>query len=243
MLFPVLLILGGGAALLALLVYDDDPVPHHEPDLPPGAPPPAGFPRSTGYRRIDAILPALKNAAETSGIPLGLIVGWIAKESGGKLEEVTKLDERGYFQSMPAEDAKIGRDHLRNSTDSGYSINSGLLLITEYARAVETLGVAARGSSFFWWLVKFMHSIGSGAATTIVKLARAAGQAGSLTALRRYALEHDDELYRQLKHRPSKWIGLTDKVMETGRLFGIGDSTEVLVGAAFPDISDPLDVL
>lgn len=242
MIVPLLLIFGGGAALIALFVHDDDPVPDFRPDLPSGAPPPAGFPKSTGYKRIDALLPALKNAADTSGIPLGLIIGWIARESGGRLDEVTKLDERGYFQLMPAEDAKIGRDHLRNSTDSGYSINSGLLLIADYARQVDALGVANRGSAYYWWLVKFFHSIGSGAAATIVKLAQAAGQAGSLSALRQFIDANESALFSKVKHSPTKWAKFTDSVMDVGRPFGFGDATAI-VGAGPSDVVDPLDCI
>ncbi len=113
-LIPLLLAGGGAAALIALFgASQDRPIPDHEPDEP-------ASPTTTGYKRVDAILGELKKAAEVSKVPLGLLVGWICKESGGKLGEVTKkYDERGYFQLMSAESAalvdpetgKLGLDH------------------------------------------------------------------------------------------------------------------------------------
>ena len=48
-------------------------------------PEPPAVPGSTGKKGVDAILSKLRKAAFASGIPLGLLVGWIAKESAGRL--------------------------------------------------------------------------------------------------------------------------------------------------------------
>jgi len=42
------------------------------------------IPTKTGKKRVDEILGKLQAAASASGIPLGLLVGWVIKESGGK---------------------------------------------------------------------------------------------------------------------------------------------------------------
>ena len=246
MILPILLVMGGAAALIALTVSGGDefgPVPNFQPDLPENAAGPVGYPRSTRYRKIDAILMKLKAAAEASGIPLGLLVGWIAKESGGRLDEVTKLDERGLFQLMPSESKALGLDHQRLSTDLDYSIAAGIALIKRYAAMASALGVAPGGSSYFWKLVKLLHTMGSGATKTIVSAAKNAGEASSWTRLERYALAHEKELLSATKHSPSKWLPLVDAVYQVGAPFGFGDGGTVLVGAAFGDVVDPLDCL
>jgi hypothetical protein len=241
MWFPLLLLGSGVAALIIIATTGDDaPVPDHKPDLPPA-------PGSTGYKLVDAILPDLRQASISSGIPLGLLVGWIAKESGGRIGEVTpKYNERGYFQLMPAESQALGIDHQRLSTDKVYSINAGLLLIARYMGEVDRLGVAPRGSAYYWNLVKLAHTMGSGAMRKIVDLANGAGAAKTWAGLEEYALTHDKELLAATKHSPAKWFPFVDAVYRAGAPFGYG-ADAVVVGAAgnrvFDDIPDPLDCL
>jgi hypothetical protein len=241
-LIPFVLIAVGGAALFIALSTSERPVPVHEPDLAP-------TPGSTRYKKIDAILDELKKASASSGIPLGLLVGWIAKESGGRLDEVTKLDERGLFQLMPAESKSLGLDHKRLSTDLNYSVNAGLLLIAKYMGDVDKLGVTPKGTSYYWRLVKLAHTMGTGAMNKIVAAAEKSpdalvGNARTWNALERFALAHDKELLSATKHTPSKWFPFVDEVYEVGAPFGFG-SPDVVVGAGelFADIIDPLDCL
>jgi hypothetical protein len=240
---PVLLVAGGLAAIAYFVTREDEP-PVHEPDLPPSAAPPPGMPHSTRYRLVDAILPDLAKASASSGFPLGLLVGWIARESGGRLNEITKLDERGYFQLMPAESKSLGLDHQRLSVDSIYSINGGLLLIGKYKALAEALGVATPGTPYFWKLVKLEHTMGSGATKKVVDAAKAEGDAGTWEALRDYALAHNDAILHETKHSPKKWFPLVDAVAEVGAPFGFGNSATTVVGGgfAYSDIPDELDV-
>lgn len=235
-LIPIVLVAAGLGTIAYLATGDfDRPVPDHEPDAPAVA-------DSTGYKLVDAILSELRKAAESSGIPLGLLVGWIAKESGGRLADTTKYDERGYFQLMPDESKRLGLDHQRLSTDSVYSINGGLLLIGLYMKAVEALGVAKPGSAYFWKLVKLAHSMGSGAMKQVVQAAQAVGDASTWSALEQYAEDHDAEMLHLTKHSPAKWFPFVDKVYAVGAPFGFGDVT-VVGGEVFSDIVDPLDCL
>lgn len=248
MLLPFIFLLGG-AVIIALLVFKDDdrPVPVHEPDLPafPLPPSPESAPTlpSTKYKKVDTILGELQKASQSSGIPLGLMVGWIARESGGKLSEITKLDERGYFQLMPAESKALGLDHKKLSTDSQYSINAGLMLIAKYMGLTDKLNIAPKGTDFYWKVVKLNHTMGSGATKKIVQSAKAAGAAGTWSTLRKYALDNNDMLFRTTKHSPAKWFPLVDQVYVAGAPYGFGDTQQVVVGAVFHDIVDPLDVI
>jgi hypothetical protein len=245
MIGPLLITAGAiGAMFLIFSASDNAPVPQHDPDLPlqPG---------STRYKLVDAIMGELRKAAAASGIPLGVLVGWIARESGGRIGEVTKLDERGLFQLMPSESKMLGVDHQRLSEDVPYSINAGLALIGHYMGDVDKLAVTPRGSSYYWRLVKLMHTMGSKAATTIVNAAKTAGVANSWDTLEKYATANDSEFLHETKHSPVKWFPLVDKVYDTGEPFGFGiDQQTTVVGAwggtsaaNYSDIVDPLDCL
>jgi hypothetical protein len=246
-----LLVAAGIAGFVILVTTKDDrPMPNNPPDLPEA---PMG---QTKWKRVNTILPQLQQAAQSSGVPLGVLVGWIAKESGGRLDDVTKLDERGLFQLMPSESKSLGLDHQRLSTDLVYSINAGLALIGRYMGVVDKLGVAKRGTEYFWRLTKLCHTMGSGAAQKIVSAAQSAGVAGSWASLRNWAVAHDSELLHATKHSPLKWFPLIDAVFEVGAPFGVGtsDSSATAVagfganyvvpgGTIFKDIPDPLDYL
>lgn len=224
---------GAGTALYFLLTKDIHTYKEIEPDSPvppapaPGAPPPApaATPNKTGYKRVDAILGKLRDAANSSGIPLGLMVGWIAKESGGKLSDTTSLDERGYFQLMPAESKSIGVDHERLSTDSDYSIDAGVKLIQLYKAKVDALGIAPAGSSYFWRLVKLVHSMGAGQVKKIVTAAENDDSAGSWDDL-----EEDAQGMHITGPQPKKWFKFVDSVYAIGAPFGFGNASPASVG-------------
>lgn len=249
-LLPILLLLGGTATIAGVLIAsqdEDQPVPDHPPDLPSA---PLGRTRWAG---VNAILDELRKAATASMIPLGLLVGWIAHESGGLLEgwgspraKLTKYNERGFFQLMPDESKSLGLDHDRLSTDPQYSINAGLALIARYEGVVDRMAAATPGSALYFLLVKLVHTIGPGNAEKWVKEAQADGAMGSWQAFSSWALDHDSSLLHETKHSPKKWIPFLQKIYDTGRPFGFGsDSPQTVVGAELPysDIIDPLDVL
>lgn len=249
MWLPILLLGSGVAALIILATSKGDrPVPDHPPDYPP-------TPGKTGHKLVDKILPQLAAAAQSSDIPLGLLVGWVVKESGGKIGEVTSRGERGFFQLDPSEAKKVGYDDLdRLSSDVVYSINAGLALIGVYMGDVDRLNLssAPKGSSFYWKLVKLMHTVGPGAAKKWVQAGVDEGVAGSWESLRRYLTAHDSEMLHATKHSPLKWLPFIDEIYAIGAPFGFGSGGDAVVGASpgavpggpiFADIVDPLDCL
>lgn len=272
-LIPLFLLAGAGIVGVALyfgLTSDIDKperdVSDHEPEYEPPAPPPSQFtpdtpagpeavskmPDKTGWKGVDKLLPQLKAASQSSGIPLGLLVGWVGYESAGVIKSAPDPlkgqpdSERGYFQLTPDESKSIGlTDHARLSTDPVYSINAGLALIGKYMGTAASFGVAKKGTAYFWLLVKLCHTMGSGATKKIVAAALGAGQAGSWTALQKYALANDAALFALVKHRPSKWFPkISSVVYKRGLPFGFGTEVEtVLGGEVFSDIVDYLDVI
>lgn len=234
-------ILGGivaiGLGTWRLLAGPDRVIKDVEPDALPQAPALG----KTGYKRVDAILGKLQAVAQSTGIPLGLMVGWIAKESGGVLgpawpaQKPTPLkgepdSERGLFQLTPSESKSLGIDldgHKRLSTDLDFSIDAGVKLIRHYQSAVNDLNLAAApaGNSFYWRLVKLGHSTGAGQMRKIVNAAKAAKQAGSWDQLEQFALGMSIN-----GPQPKKWFPFVDKIYAVGRPFGFGSESTPMVG-------------
>ncbi len=227
MILPVAGIVGGAGAIIAVIIARARSAERPMSDAR-SASVATGIDGKTGYHLIDAILPQLRAASQTSGIPLGLMVGWIAKESGGKLSSHTSLDERGLYQLMPDESKSLGLDHARLSTDSDYNVNvAGPAIVGKYMAAADKLGVAPKSSSYYWRLVKLGHAMGSGQVAKVVAAAKAAGRAGSWDDLESHALGMHIN-----GPQPKKWFPLVDDVYKIGRQFGMGNESTLVAGAA-----------
>lgn len=259
---PIFFLAAGTAALVVVLLTRDNP-PVHDPDFEPNEPNPAlpAGTLSTRYKLVDAIMdhvtepdgtvqPGLKQAAKTSGIPLGLLVGWIAKESGGKLSDTTSMDERGYFQLMPDESKSLGIDHDRLSTDPLYSINAGLLLIGKYMQIAANYGIFPVGTMAHWMLTKLIHTVGNGDVQKYVAGAKAAGATRSWADFEAYARTGA----AGTKHSPEKWFDFLDALYSVGKPFGFGTDVPPITnvgaidgygeqGIGYDDIPDVLELL
>lgn len=176
-------------------------------------------------------LPPLKLQLTTlctaNKVPLGVAIAWIQCESGGHINEVTKLDERGYFQLMPEESHDLHIDHQKLSIDEAYSLGAGFTLINYYRIAsrnvCKALGCTpfVAGSEDEWRLIKFCHSIGLGATKTMLKDAVGDVNPQSWRSFAIYMQSNSDYYLAKLGHSPNKWINFIDMMFQIGRPFGL----------------------
>jgi hypothetical protein len=120
------------------------------------------------------LLPLLRQYA--SDIPPEYLLGWITVETGGKLGDLTRICERGYFQVHPEEAQELGiSDFDRLSTDPAYSIEGGIKLVRKYAagakRAVSQFNLNPQGD-MFWGLAKLQHWIPSAPPRILAQMRR-----------------------------------------------------------------------
>ena len=136
---------------------------------PPVAAPP-GSPSASHFRKAKPRDPnryrllALMLDKYRGEIPLEFLLGWVAIESDGCIDVITKppLDERGFFQ-ISREESRMRRfDHDRLTTDPDYSVQAGIQLVRFYATLARArYPWAAPGSELFWRVVKLQHAMGS----------------------------------------------------------------------------------
>jgi hypothetical protein len=177
---------------------------------PPPTPPPAW---------VRALLPQLNN---NRGLPLDLLIGWIATESGGNIASTTNLDERGFFQLGVGESKTLGLDHKRLSTDAAFSIQAGIKLADFYARHTETRLRLQRGTDLFWRVVRLMHASGMGDATNLIEHMTKQGSApATWDDVRKYAAANGAKLVGAgvLKLHPTRFIAQVDETFDLGTKF------------------------
>jgi hypothetical protein len=153
-------------------------------------------------------------------IPLEFLLGWIAVESDGRIDVVTSLDERGFFQIHPAEskDARPPLQHARLSTDPDYSVQAGIQLVRYYADlARRRFTWIPDRSELFWRVVKLQHAMGSPLARALLNQMRARGIETTWDAIKRYELTDGPKLHRLLATEPGRFGRNVDRVFERGR--------------------------
>jgi hypothetical protein len=112
-------------------------------------------------RRYVALVPLLDRFR--GDVPLDFLLGWVDVESGGRIDVVTGLDERGFFQVHPAESRDHQLQHQRLTSNPQYSVQAGLQLVQSYvALARKRYPWIPFGSGLFWRVVKLQHAMGSG---------------------------------------------------------------------------------
>jgi hypothetical protein len=180
--------------------------------------PATGFTRSMpAARRWAALLPLLERYR--GEIPLEFLLGWIAVESDGRIDVVTSLDERGFFQVHPAEskDARPPLQHHRLSTDPDYSVQAGLQLVRYYAQLARArFPWVPAGSKLFWRIVKLQHAMGSGLARGLLNRMRARGITTTWENIKRFEVTDGPRLHPLLAREPGRFGRNVDRVFERG---------------------------
>jgi hypothetical protein len=157
-------------------------------------------------------------------IPLDFLLGWIAVESDGRLDTVTRLDERGYFQIHPDESRDRHFDHQRLTTDQEYSLRAGIENVRYYAGlARRRFPSIAPGSELFWRVVKLQHALGSPLTRRLLDGMTAAGIPLTWDEIRRYEISHGPQLHRLLRVQPlGRFARNVDAVFTRGRKLAAG---------------------
>lgn len=97
-------------------------------------------------------------------VPRDFLLGWMAKESDGRVSVVTQeLGERGYFQIHPAEAREIlnlkDSEFRRVSTDREFSIKQGIRLVQAHRTNIASNFTVADPSELLWMLTKARHGL------------------------------------------------------------------------------------
>ena len=173
--------------------------------------------RTPDRRRMAQLVPLLDRYR--GEIPLAFLLGWIAVESDGRIDVVTSLKERGFFQIHPDESKDRHFDHDRLSTDPEYSVQAGIANVRYYADlARRRFPSIPAGSELFWRVVKLQHALGSPLTKRLLDGMRADGIPLSWDAIKRYEVSHGPHLHRLLRIEPLGRFGRNvDGVFSRGR--------------------------
>jgi hypothetical protein len=183
-----------------------------------GTPTTAQFTRRTPSRqRMAQLVPLLDR--HRGDIPLPFLLGWIAVESDGRIDVVTSLNERGFFQIHPDESNDRHFDHDRLTTDAEYSVRAGIANVRYYANlARKRFPSIPVGSELFWRVVKLQHALGSPLTRRLLDGMRASGIPLSWDAIKQYEVTHGPQLHRLLRVEPIGRFGRNvDAVFTRGR--------------------------
>lgn len=104
----------------------------------------AGGQRTFG-ERVEKLRGSANRAQANTGVPADFLLAWVSQESDGKLEVVTKLNERGYFQIMGPH-VENGVAKPLNKVEAGMVL--GLTIADVGADANDTTARMSRDSDF-----------------------------------------------------------------------------------------------
>lgn len=162
--------------------------------------------------------PVIAKLASGSDVPLAMLLGHVQHESGGKPTDRTKLDERGLFQIHPGTSKEMGFDHNR-MFDPSYSSWAGVEMFKRMADRLqrEFRALFPTRNEFFWRVVRFEFSIGSGALRKILRaMATDRFVPGTWPQFEMYLAQNRQRLLSLTKHDPVKWTTMVDRVFATG---------------------------
>jgi hypothetical protein len=187
--------------------------------LPADSPSASQFTRKVPERqRFAALIPLLDRAR--GNIPLDFLLGWIDVESNGRLDVITPLGERGFFQIHPAESKDHHLQHKRLTTDPDYSVHAGIQIVCAYADlARQRYPWIPFGSELFWRIVKLQHAMGSALTQRMLSDMRNRGlPPTSWDAIKAYELtDSAKRLHALLRQEPGRFARNVDAVFARGR--------------------------
>ncbi len=141
-------------------------------------------------------------------------------ESNGRLDVITPLGERGFFQIHPAESKDHHLQHKRLTTDPDYSVRAGLQIVCAYADlARQRYPWIPFGSELFWRIVKLQHAMGSALTQRMLSDMRNRGlPPTSWDAIKAYELtDSAKRLHALLRQEPGRFARNVDAVFARGR--------------------------
>ncbi len=157
-------------------------------------------------------------------IPLNFLLSWIKVESGGRIDSLTNLCERGYFQVHPEEAKDYGiKNHQDISYNSDYSVQAGIQIVKRcVARAnalADKYGLPKQGE-LFWGLVKLHHWIPSGPEKILGDMKAHGVKPAGWNKLKEYVASEENRkrLVKILKgFDPMKGINNADKTLNNAK--------------------------
>jgi hypothetical protein len=195
----------------------------------PTAPAPTVHPAALKPTWVQDILPLLNRYR--GDIPLDFLLGWIAVESGGRIGDITSINERGYFQIHPDESKTLGIEHDRLSTDPDYSVRAGIQLVKYDAKWAVSLGFPY-GSNLFWHVVKMRHWLPAGVNAIVRDMRQHGGIPNSWDEFRAYAVANRLRIIALIKRATGgrwgpKWdpqygVNVVDRMFNYGRQLAAG---------------------
>ena len=160
-------------------------------------------------------------------IPLNFLLGWIKVESGGRIDSLTNLCERGYFQVHPAEAKVYGiKNHQDISYNNDYSVQAGIQVVKGCIAKAKALadkyGLPKQGD-LFWGLVKMHHWLPSGPEKILGDMKARGVKPAGWNEMKAYVAieENRKRLAAILKgFDPMKGINNADKTLNEGKTGG-----------------------
>ena len=146
---------------------------------------------------------------------------------GLRIDSLTNLCERGFFQVHPDEAKDLNRlnkelklDHEKLSYDPDYSVWGGIKLVESYINKTVLLGANygfTKNSDLFWGLVKLHHWIPSAPKTLLMNMREQSVKPESWEMVRQFILSRKE--YRINGRDPKDGINNVDKTLGKARIW------------------------